>query len=269
MALTEKEILRYKHPMGVPGMGIDMQEGLKAARILVVGAGGLGSPILQYLSASGVGVLGIADFGVVMEEDLHRMPLYQMQDIRKHKAKMAASRLWGLNPFTKHYPFLLQVHPGNVGDLIENFDLVLDCSQDAATHLVINDACIIKDKPFIIAEVHNWMSWFGGFNLPLKDNERTASYRCNQELIDEYRNFDAGALGTTHGATAILLANEILKWIAGVSTFAGKLFTYDFLHNTQQIIELSPDMARLEAVRVVGILTAEAYGMELVPEIDD
>ncbi|RAJ10829.1 adenylyltransferase/sulfurtransferase [Chitinophaga skermanii] len=269
MALTEKEIFRYKHPIAVPGMGIDMQEALKAARILIVGAGGLGSPILQYLSGAGVGVLGIADYGVILEEDLHRMPLYQMQDVRKHKAKMASSRLWALNPYAKHYPFLIQIKPGNVAQVIEGFDLIVDCSQHVPTHLVINDACVLQDKPFVIAEVHNWMAWFGGFNMPVLNNERSASYRCNTHVIDEYRNFDAGSLGPTHGATALQLATEIMKYIAGVPALAGKLYTCNFLHHQYGTVDLVPNVEIITEVKTVGILTAEIYGMEIVPDVED
>lgn len=270
MALSEKELHHFKNPIAVPGMGVAMQEKLKQTRILVVGAGGLGCPVIQYLSASGVGVIGIADYGVILDEDMHRQPLFQVQDLRKHKAKMAASRLWSSNQFTKHYPFLLQVKPENVMQLIEGMDLVIDCSQHMPTHLVINDACITQGKPFVIGEVHNWVSWWAGFNIAPASGDAPASYRCSLDLTDEYRNFDAGIIGVTHGATGLLMVNEILKFIAGVPDgLANKLYSMNYLHNSFQAHTLAPDHAILAATKANGVLTAADYDMEIVPDVED
>ncbi|WP_143304849.1 HesA/MoeB/ThiF family protein [Chitinophaga vietnamensis] len=270
MILSEKETQHFKNPIAVPGMGVAVQEKLKLSRVLVVGAGGLGSPVVQYLSASGVGIIGIADYGVIQDEDMHRQPIYLMQDIRKHKAKMAASRLWAVNPFTKHYPILLQAKPDNIAMLLEGFDLVVDCSQHLPTHLVINDACVVHNKPFVIGEVHNWLAWFGGFNMPQADGTNSASYRCAMPITEEYRNFDAGAIGVTHGATGMHMACEVLKYLMDVpGGLAGKLYGMDFLHNNTQVHELQPDAAVLENTRAQGILTAEAYGLEIVPDVED
>ncbi|WP_343701165.1 HesA/MoeB/ThiF family protein [Chitinophaga sp.] len=267
--LSEKELERYKHPIAVPGMGIGLQETLKTSRILVIGAGGLGGPLIQYLSAAGTGVIGIADYGVILEEDLHRQPLFNMQDLRKHKAKMAASRLFSFNPWNKHYPLLVQVKPDNVEQVISGFDLVIDCSQHRATHLVVSDACLLHNKPFMTGEVHNWMAWWGGFNMVLDTGARSGSYRCSELQIDEFRNFDAGAMGATHGATALLMVNEVIKYLAGVPGLAGKLHTFDYLHQKFEVSELAADAAGIAAVKTRGLLTAEEYGLEVVPDVED
>ncbi|AWO00881.1 hypothetical protein DLD77_03800 [Chitinophaga alhagiae] len=267
--LSEKELERYKHPIAVPGMGIGLQETLKTSRVLVIGAGGLGGPVIQYLSAAGTGVIGIADYGVILEEDLHRQPLFNMQDLRKHKAKMAASRLFSFNPWNKHYPILLQVKPDNVEQVISGFDLVIDCSQHRATHLVVSDACLLHNKPFMTGEVHNWMAWWGGFNMPLDSGARSGSYRCSEMQIDEFRNFDAGAMGATHGASALLMVNEVIKYLAGVPGLAGKLHTFDYLHQKFEVSELAADAAGIAAVKARGLLTAEEYGLEIVPDVED
>ena len=270
MALTEKEIQHFRNPIAVPGMGTAMQEKLKAARILVIGAGGLGCPVIQYLSASGIGVIGIADYGVITDEDMHRQPIYQMQDLRKHKAKMASSRLWATNPFTKHYPLLVQIKPENVTQLITEMDLVIDCSQHLPTHLVVNDACITHNKPFVIGEVHNWVAWWGGFNIPQAGGLLSASYRCAADLTDDYRNFDAGSMGVTHGASGLLMVNEILKYLVAVPDgLVNKLYTMDYLHNKFQVHELTPNAAVIAETKAKGILTAEDYGMEIVPDVED
>lgn len=270
MILSEKEIQHFKNPIAVPGMGITMQEKLKEARVLVVGAGGLGSPVIQYLSASGVGVIGIADYGVINDEDMHRQPIYQMQDIRKHKAKMAASRLWAVNPYTKHYPILMQVKPETINMMLVGFDLVIDCTQHLPTHLVINDACLVHNKPYITGEVHNWMAWFAGFNMPMPDDTTSASYRCALPLTEEYRNFDAGALGATHGALGTQIVCEVVKYLIGVPLgIAGKFYGIDYLHNQTQVHDLQPDTALIESIRAAGVLSAEEYGLEIVPDVED
>lgn len=267
MELIEKELAHFRYPIAVPGMGVAMQQKLKGSRILVVGAGGLGSAVIQYLSASGVGVIGIADYGVITDEDMHRQPIYHMQDLRKHKAKMAASRLWASNPFTKHYPLLLQVKPENINQLLEGMDLVIDCSQHMPTHLVINDACMTKGTPFVIGEVHNWVSWWAGFNIAPASGDVPASYRCALELTDEYTNFDAGAIGVTHGATGTMMVNEVLKYIAGVPDgLANKLYSMNYLHNVYKSHTISPNK---EILANTKLLTAEEYGLELVPDIED
>lgn len=270
MILSEKEIQHFKNPIAVPGLGITMQEKLKEARVLVAGAGGLGSPVVQYLSASGVGVIGIADYGVINDEDMHRQPVYQMQDIRKHKAKMAASRLWAVNPYTKHYPILMQVKPESINMMLVGFDLVIDCTQHLPTHLVINDACLVHNKPFITGEVHNWMAWFAGFNMPMPDGTSSASYRCALPLTEEYRNFDAGALGATHGALGTQIVCEVIKYLIGVPLgIAGKFYGIDYLHNQTIVHDLQPDTALIDSTRAAGVLTAEEYGLEIVPDVED
>jgi hypothetical protein len=270
MTLTEKELHHFKYPIAVPGMGVDMQEKLKQARVLVIGAGGLGSPVIQYLSASGAGMIGIADYGVIQDEDMHRQPIYQMQDLRKHKAKMAASRLWASNPFTKHYPLLVQIKPDNAAQLVNGVDLIIDCSQQLPVHRLVNDACILYNKPFVIGEVHNWISWWAGFNIPAESAELPASYRCIEARTEEFRNFDAGAMGVTHGATGLLMVNEILKYLIGVpGGLANRLYSMNFLHNEFRTHTLSADPAVIAATNANGILTAEAYGMEIMPDVED
>ncbi|HVI48980.1 MAG TPA: HesA/MoeB/ThiF family protein [Chitinophaga sp.] len=270
MALSEKEIQHFRNPIAVPGMGVEMQEKLGTSRILVIGAGGLGSPVLQYLSASGIGVLGIADYGVINDEDMHRQPVYLMQDIRKHKAKMAASRLWAMNPFTKHYPMLVQMKPENASLVLAGFDLVIDCTQHAPTHLVVNDACVKHNIPFVTGEVHNWMAWWAGFNMPLPDGSTTATYRCAMHLTEEYRNFDAGAIGVTHGMTGLHIVSEVLKYLIGVpGGLAGKLYGADYLHNTMEVNDLVLNQEVLEETRTRGLLKAEDYGLEIVPDVED
>ncbi|RBL92722.1 HesA/MoeB/ThiF family protein [Chitinophaga flava] len=270
MTLSEKELQHFKHPIAVPGIGVGMQEKLNGARVLVVGAGGLGCPVLQYLSASGVGVIGIADYGVINDEDMHRQPIYQMQDIRKHKAKMAASRLWAVNPFTKHYPMLVQAKPANIELLLPGFDLVIDCSQHLPTHLLINDACVKHNLPFVTGEVHNWMAWYGGFNMPLPDGTRSATYRCAIPITEEYQNFDAGALGATHGVTGMQIVVEVLKYLMDVpGGLAGKLYGKDYLHNLTTVHDLTVNAGVLEKTVMDGILTAEDYGLDIVPDVED
>jgi adenylyltransferase/sulfurtransferase len=270
MALTDKELQHFRFPIAVPGMGVAMQEKLKQSRVLVIGAGGLGSPVIQYLSASGIGVIGIADYDVIRDEDMPRQPIYQMQDLRKHKAKMASSRLWASNPFTKHYPLLVQIKPENVVQLVTEMDLVIDCSQHLPTHLVVNDACLLHNKPFVIGEVHNWIAWWAGFNIAHPEGAASASYRCSMALTEEFRNFDTGAMGVTHGATGLLMVNEILKYLVAVPDgLLNKCYSMDYLHNKFVAHHLTPNPALIDETKANGLLTAEEYGLEIVPDVED
>ncbi|MBV7532286.1 ThiF family adenylyltransferase [Chitinophaga sp. sic0106] len=270
MIISEKEAQHFKHAIAVPGFGLAMQEKLKMSRVLVIGAGGLGSPVIQYLGASGVGIIGIADYGVINDEDMPRQPIYHVQDVKKHKAKMAGSRLYGVNPFARPFPLLLQAKPQTMAFLLDGFDIVVDCTQHLPSHLLINDACIIHDKPLVVGEVHNWLAWYGGFNMPMPDGTRSASYRCAQDLTDDYRNYDAGALGVTHGATGMRIATDVIKYLIEVPIgLTNKLYGIDYLHNTNTVHELTADREAMEAVKTNGLLTAEDYGLDIVPDVED
>ncbi|ASZ09535.1 ThiF family adenylyltransferase [Chitinophaga pendula] len=270
MALSERELDQFKYPIAVPGIGVDMQEKIRNSRILVIGAGGLGAPILQYLGAMGVGVVVIADYAVITAQDMHRQQIYQMQDRGKHKAKMAASRLWATNPFTKYFDIVRQVKPENVEKLLQGIDFVIDCSQHGPTHLMVNDACIVNNKPFIIGEVHNWVAWYAGFNIAPASGEAPASYRCSIALADEYRNFDAGALGSTHATTALMIVNEVLKYLIDVpGGLANKFHSRDFLHNRFEEHNLVADPAVITATKAQGVLSADEYQLDIVPDPED
>ncbi|MFB6455237.1 ThiF family adenylyltransferase [Chitinophaga sp. Hz27] len=270
MILTEKETQHFKTPIAVPGFGLSMQEKLKMSRVLVIGAGGLGSPIIQYLGASGIGIIGIADYGTINTEDMHRQPIYHMQDIKKHKAKMAASRMYGFNPYARPFPLLLQAKPEAMGFLLDGFDIVVDCTQHLPSHLLINDACIAFNKPFVVGEVHNWLAWYGGFNMPMLDGSVSASYRCAMDITDDYRNYDAGALGFTHGATGMHMVTDIIKYLIEVPMgLTNKIYGMDYLHNTTKVHELTANKELIETVRTNGILSADDYGLEIVPDVED
>ncbi|RAJ74015.1 molybdopterin/thiamine biosynthesis adenylyltransferase [Chitinophaga dinghuensis] len=270
MILSEKELQHFKNPIAVPGFGVAMQEKLKLSRVLVIGAGGLGSPVIQYLGASGVGIIGIVDYGVINTEDMHRQPIFHVQDVKKHKAKMAASRLYGVNPFARPFPFLLQAKPETMAYLLEGFDIVIDCTQHHGSHLLINDACILHNKPLVIGEVHNWLAWYGGFNMPMLDGTVSASYRCALDITDDYRNFDAGALGITHGTTGMHIATDVIKYLIDVPIgLTNKLYGIDYLHNSTTVHDLTANKALIETTRTNGLLSAEDYGLEIVPDVED
>ena len=161
--LTKEEIKRYSKQIILPGIGMKGQEHLKAASIIVIGAGGLGCPALQYLTSAGIGKIGIVDFDIVDESNLHRQILYSTSDIGKPKAIVAAQKLSQLNPFIELSTFNFQLSTETALETISNFDIILDCTDNIQTRYLINDACILLNKPFIYAGIHKFQAQLAVF----------------------------------------------------------------------------------------------------------
>src|ERR1017187_625520 len=134
---------RYSKQIKLEGFGIQSQEKLAKAKVLVIGAGGLGCPAITYLAAAGIGTLGIVDHDLVEETNLHRQPLFTVEDIGKSKAIVASERAQKLNPDSKIIALQEQIRPDNALDMIKDFDLVLDCTDNYEARYLINDACVL------------------------------------------------------------------------------------------------------------------------------
>src|SRR5437868_6290547 len=154
--LSKEEINRYSKQHLLPEIGKAGQEQLKSARVLVIGAGGLGCPVLQYLTAAGVGKLGIVDFDLVDETNLQRQILYSTDDIGKSKAVVAAKKISLLNPYVKLETVNHKLETENAIGMISNYDITVDCSDNYETRYLINDACVLLDKPFVYAGIHKF-----------------------------------------------------------------------------------------------------------------
>ena len=156
MTFSAEEIKQYQRHLSLPGFGAEAQEKLKEAAVLVVGAGGLGCPALQYLVAAGVGKIGIMDDDVVDASNLQRQVLYTHDDIGQPKAAVASNRLSKLNPFVEIVPVVARLTRDNAKDALEDYELVVDGTDSFNSRYLINDACVLFDKTLIYGAIHQF-----------------------------------------------------------------------------------------------------------------
>jgi molybdopterin/thiamine biosynthesis adenylyltransferase len=211
--LSDAELERYGRQLVLPEWGLAAQAAVAQARVLVIGAGALGSPVALYLAGAGVGRLGIVDDDAVELSNLHRQLLHFTPDVGVPKAESAAAKLRFLNPDVVVEPYRVRVDPGNAGALVEGQDLVVDCSDAFATRYAVNAACCAARVPLVEAGV----SGFGGLVMTVKPGE-TACYRCAfpTQPVDAPGCAEAGVLGPAAGVVGSLQALEALRVLGGL-----------------------------------------------------
>lgn len=229
MNLTPDELARYSRHLSLSEFGVVGQEKLKAARVLVVGAGGLGSPALLYLAAAGIGTIGIVDFDRVDISNLQRQVLFDTQQIAQPKAEVARERLLALNPHLNVVVHAIELRPSNVMDIVRDYDLVLDGTDRFATRYLVNDACVLLCKPLVSAAIHRFEGQAFTY-VP----QRGPCYRClfPQPPADGAvpNCAEAGVLGVLPGVMGTIQATEAIKLITGIGEpLLGRLLTYDAL----------------------------------------
>ncbi len=237
---------QYIRQIRVPEFGNDGQNKLANAKILVVGAGALGCPALLYLAASGVGTLGVLDADEVDITNLHRQVLYTHPDLGIPKALSAASRLKAMNPSISITPHQVHLHKGNALEIIKNYDLVVECSDNFPTKFLVNDACVMLGRPFIIGGAIQFSGQLSVYNY-----KGGPTYRC---LIDEEPDplevpscSEAGVIGMVPGVIGTLQALEALKVLTGVGqTLSGKLLHFDGLTMQFSTFDISLNPKNLE-----------------------
>jgi adenylyltransferase/sulfurtransferase len=228
VSLSDAERERYQRHLALPEIGVAGQERLKSARVLVVGAGGLGSPAALYLAAAGCGSLGILDCDTVELSNLQRQVLFATADLGEPKAVAGAARVAALNPEIRVTAHAVELTAANAAALIGQYDLVLDGSDRLATRYLVNDACVLLRRPLVSAAIHR----FEGQLLTYIPGAG-ACYRCafpngQQAIVASCAT--AGVLGVLPGVLGTLQATEALKVITGVGVpLAGRLLTYDAL----------------------------------------
>jgi len=227
--LTPRERLRYARHLILPDVGIEGQRRLKAARALVIGAGGLGSPVGLYLAAAGVGRIGLVDFDVVDETNLHRQVLFGESDIGRHKLDAAVDRLRDVNPHIEIVPHPVRLTSENALDLFADYDLVVDGTDNFPTRYLVNDACVLSGKPYVYGSIFRFEGQVSVFAA--KDGP---CYRClfreppPPGLVPSCG--EAGVLGVLPGVIGSLQALEGIKWILGAGdSLVGRLVLFDAL----------------------------------------
>ena len=227
--LSAAETHRYSRHLLLPEIGALGQLKLKAAKVLVVGCGGLGCPVLQYLAAAGVGTLGLLDFDTVDESNLQRQVLYATADVGQPKALAAAARLGAQNPFIELVPHQLALTTTNALGLLAGYDLVVDCSDNFATRYLVNDACVVLGKPLVYGAIFKFDGQVSVFNY-----QHGPTYRClypEPPAPGEAPSCaEIGVLGVLPGLVGTLQATEVLKLLTGIGeVLSGRLLVIDAL----------------------------------------
>ncbi|HWY38864.1 MAG TPA: molybdopterin-synthase adenylyltransferase MoeB [Bacteroidia bacterium] len=227
--MDPEELKRYSRHIILPEIGEAGQERLKQAKVLVVGAGGLGCPVLQYLVAAGVGTVGIVDPDKVEESNLHRQILFSTEDIGKYKSEIAKQKLSRQNPYINLISHVSYLTSQNALEIISQYEMVVDGSDNFATRYLVNDACVILNKVLVFGSIFKFDGQVSVFNY--KDGP---TYRClypEPPAAGEMPNCaETGVIGVLPGICGTFMANEVIKIITGIGEIlSGKLLVFDTL----------------------------------------
>jgi adenylyltransferase/sulfurtransferase len=236
---------RYSRQIVLPEIGSDGQQKLHDSKVLIIGVGGLGCPVLQMLAASGVGNLGIVDGDLVDESNLHRQILFNINDCGKLKVEVAKDAIKKLNPEIKIIVYSEFINENNIATIAENYDILVDCTDSIETRYLINDIAVYLNKPMIYASIHKFEGQLSVFNY-----KNGATYRClfpEKEIGNIPNCVTTGVLGVLPNTLGMLQATEVLKIILGIgSVFSGKLLIYNALELSFNEIEFAKNELQFE-----------------------
>jgi molybdopterin/thiamine biosynthesis adenylyltransferase len=231
--LTPREIRRYSKQIMIPEIGIKGQEKLKQAKVLIVGAGGLGCPVLQYLTVAGVGKISIIEFDMVDESNLQRQVLYGSTDVGKLKSIIAKNRLEHLNSLCEFGIINLRLDASNALKILKEYDVIVDATDNFETRYIINDSCVILNKPMVHGSIYKYEGIVSVFNY-----KGGATYRCYNPLQEKDKNKNpspaqVGLFGVLPGILGTYMANEVIKIITETGeVLSGKILLINISKNT-------------------------------------
>lgn len=236
MELNNNEKILYSRHLLLNEIGLKGQEKIKAAKVLVIGAGGLGSPILQYLTAAGVGTIGIVDGDTVDVTNLQRQILFTIDDIGKSKSRSAANRLKQLNPYVKFNIYDFFLNNKNALELFKQYDIIVDGSDNFQTRYLCNDAAVITNKPLVFGSIFKFEGQISVFNY-----HKGPTYRCLYPTPPKEGSVpscsEIGVLGVLPGIIGSYQANEVIKIICDIgNVLSGKLLTINTLTNQNFVL---------------------------------
>ncbi len=254
--LSKEEIKRYARHLVLPEIGQEGQLKLKQARVLVIGAGGLGCPVLQYIAAAGVGTIGIIDPDKVEESNLQRQILFSVNDIGKYKVGAAKEKLTAQNPFIDIITYREALEPSNALEIVKNYDLVVDGSDNFHTRYLVNDACVILNKPLVFGSIFKFEGQVSVFNF-----ENGPTYRClypESPAEGEVPNCaETGVIGVLPGICGTLMANEAIKMITGIGeVLSGRLLSFDSLTMHFSVFQIRSNPANH---KIISLADYEAF----------
>src|SRR5690242_4500814 len=232
---TKEELARYNRHIIIPGFGMEAQQKLKKAKVLVIGSGGLGSPVLLYLAAAGVGTLGIVDFDVVDDSNLQRQVLFGIDEVGKPKVEAARRRLAALNPHIQLNIYNTHLNSGNALDIVKDYDVIADGTDNFPTRYLVNDASVLLGKPNVYASIFQFEGQVSVFNYTDSKGNKGPNYRDLYPtppppgLVPSCA--EGGVLGVLPGIIGSLQALEVIKVITGVGeTLSGRFYIFDALN---------------------------------------
>jgi adenylyltransferase/sulfurtransferase len=243
--LTKDEVERYSRHLIIPEVGMDGQKRLKNAKVLVIGAGGLGSPALLYLAAAGVGTLGIVEFDVVDSSNLQRQIIHGQSDIGRSKAESARDSIKETNPFVEVRIHETRLEASNVLDIFKDYDLILDGTDNFATRYLVNDAAVLAGKPYV---------WGSIFRF---EGQASVFPSCAE----------GGVLGVLCASIGSIMVNEAIKLITGIGDpILGRLMVYDALDMSYRTIKVRKDP---ETKPITELIDYEAFCGSVSDEAQD
>jgi sulfur-carrier protein adenylyltransferase/sulfurtransferase len=253
----DEDLTRYSCQIALPGFGEAAQRLLQQAKVLLVGAGGLGCPALQYLAAAGIGTIGIADYDTVSLSNLHRQILYTPDDTGLKKAIVAAEKLQKQNPGISIIPHDIKVNSDNVMDLISDYDIIVDGTDNFRTRYLLNDAAVLSGKPVIYGAIYQYEGQIAAWNIKNDNGTYSPNYRdlypeVNAAQIPNCA--EGGVIPTLAGIIGCMQANEVIKYLTGTGDLlAGKVLIFDAQTLQSRIIKIGT----ATKTRITGLTVSE------------
>ena len=237
------DLLRYSCQLALPGFNEAKQKLLQNAKVLIVGAGGLGCPSAQYLAAAGIGTIGIADDDIISIGNLHRQILYIPAEVGKKKAMIAAQKLQQQNPQIKIIPIVERVTAENAMQLIQQYDIVIDGTDNFDTRYLLNDVCVLLNKPVVYGAIYQYEGQVSVWNIANEDGTHSPNYRDVFPEVDgsQIPNCaEGGVIPTLAGIIGCMQANEVIKYITQTGELlTGKILILDAESLQSRVIKLA------------------------------
>jgi sulfur-carrier protein adenylyltransferase/sulfurtransferase len=268
--LTKEEVERYSRHLIIPDVGMAGQKRLKNAKVLIVGAGGLGSPALLYLAAAGVGTLGIVEFDEVDSSNLQRQVIHGVSDVGKHKGESAKESIAEINPLVKVVLHKVRLDSSNVLDIFRDYDLILDGTDNFATRYLVNDAAVLLGKPYVWGSIYRfegqasvfWEDAPNGLGLNYRDLYPEPPPPGMVPSCAE-----GGVLGVLCASIGSIMVNEAIKLLTGIGEpLLGRLMVYDALEMSYRTIKIRKDPETKPITELIdydafcGVVSDEAQG---------
>lgn len=241
---SKEELAHYSRHFSLPEIGLEGQKKLKSAKVLAIGTGGLGAPMLQYLAAAGIGTIGLVDFDRVEASNLHRQVLFGTSDVGRPKVEAARERLQQINPYITIHTHEVRLSSENALEILKGYDIIADGTDNFPTRYLVNDASVMLGKPNVYGSIFQFEGQVSVFNFVDEDGNRGPNYR---DLFPEPPPpglvpscAEAGVLGVLPGIIGSLQAAEVIKLAAGIGEpLVGKLFLFDAFNFSTRTLKIT------------------------------